>query len=63
MAGRPLKVTGKILLNDGTIKPIEDLTEAELGRLNKSMSERLGRRMSEYFHNNKKDYEIFLKEC
>ena len=63
MAGSPLKVIGKILLNDGTIKPIEDLTEAELGRVNKSMSERLSRRMSEYFHNNKEEYEIFLKEC
>ncbi len=63
MAVRPLKVIGKVLLNDGTIKPIEDLSEAELARVNKSMSERLSRRMSEYFNNNTDEYEIFLKEC
>lgn len=63
MAVRPLKVIGKILLNDGSIKPLEDLSEAELARVNKSMSERLSRRMSDYFHNNSEEYEIFLKTC
>lgn len=63
MAGSPLKVVGKILLNDGTIKPVEDLSEAELARINNSMGERLSRRMSEYFSNNREEYKNFLKEC
>ncbi len=63
MAGKPLKVIGKIRLYDGTIKPMEDLTAEELARVNKSMSNRLGRVMSDHFHNNPKDFEIFIKEC
>lgn len=63
MAGKPLKVIGKVLLNDGTIKPIEDLTSEELARVNKSISNRLSRVMSDHFHNNPEAYEIFLKEC
>lgn len=63
MAGKPIKVIGKVLLKDGTIKPIEDLTAEELARVNKSISDRLSRVMSDHFHNNPKAYEIFLKEC
>lgn len=63
MAGKPLKVIGKVLLKDGTVKPIEDLTSEELARVNKSMSDRLSRVMSDYFHNNPEAYKVFLKEC
>lgn len=63
MAGKPIKVIGKVLLKDGTVKPIEDLTAEELARVNKSISDRLSRVMSDHFHNNPKAYEIFLKEC
>lgn len=61
MAGEPIRVVGKILLRDGTIKPIEELTKQELDRVNNSMSERLGRVMSCYYHTHPEAYETLLR--
>ena len=56
MAAQPLKVIGYMKLKDGRTVPVDDLTETEVERCQKSMSERLGRVMSEYFTRNIDEY-------
>ena len=58
LAVEPIKVVGRIILSDGTTKALEELTKEELGRVNNSMSERLGRVMSSYYHNHPEAYKL-----
>lgn len=57
MARKPLTCSGYIELKDGRTIPIEEMTPEERERVKKSMSERLGRVLSEYFTQHPDEFE------
>ena len=54
---KPLTVVGHMRFQDGTRKPLDELTPEELARCKKSMCERLSIVMSEYYSLHPEEYE------